>query len=321
LYLIFSTAFGGDGEEQQQAAGKPVEVEVVEGDTLSSVADKLEAAGVIGSAFFFKLEARVGGESAEIKPGKYTFRPGEDDEKIMRKLTTGKAVPTFAVTIPEGLTIEETARQVAASGEVSAKEFTQAANKTDYGFAFLEDPAVKSTEGYLYPKSYEFEKGTDARGVVNRLLEQYLIETEGIDIEGAGNRLNLTEHELVTVASLIEKESSTARERPIIASVIYNRIREGMQLQIDASIQYALGDPKAELSYEDLEVDSPYNTYQNFGLPPGPICSPSKESIRAAVEPADTDYLYYVLNREGDEHTFHTDYNDFLRAKEEAGRL
>jgi len=139
-------------------------------------------------------------------------------------------------------------------------------------------------------------------------------------VASAGERLNLTEHELVTVASLIEKESSNAGERPVIASVIYNRIRKGMPLQIDATIQYALKRPKEGLSYADLRVDSPYNTYENTGLPPGPICSPSLQSLRAAMDPAETEHLYYVLEANGEEHFFTNDYDAFLRAKEAAGR-
>jgi UPF0755 protein len=152
------------------------------------------------------------------------------------------------------------------------------------------------------------------------MLAQYLIETEGLDVAGAGERLNLTEHELVTVASLIEKESANAGERPVIASVIYNRIRKDMPLQIDATIQYALKRPKESLSYADLRVDSPYNTYENAGLPLGPICSPSLQSLQAAMDPAETDHLYYVLKANDEEHFFTEDYRAFLREKEQAGR-
>jgi UPF0755 protein len=183
----------------------------------------------------------------------------------------------------------------------------------------LKDDAIKSTEGFLFPKQYEFEKGTTAEEMVTRLLEQYLLETEDLDIEGAKNKLNLTEYELVTTASLIERESANAEERPIIASVIYNRIRQGTPLQIDATIQYARGKPKEELSLDDLEIKSPYNTYKNSGPPPGPIASPSRESIQAAIEPKETDFLYYVITADGGEHYFTNDYDDFLRAKAEAG--
>lgn len=315
VYLIVSNAMGSG----EVAEAEEHQVEVVQGDTLSSVADKLESQGVIGSSFFFTLQARMSGESADIKPGQYTFAEGEGREEILAKLTAGEAIPTFTVTIPEGLTLEQTAEVVGETGKVTEEEFLQAANKTDYGYAFLEDPAIKNTEGFLFPKSYEFEEGTDARGVVNRLLEQYLIETENVDYASASEELNLSEYELLTVASLIEREAANEEEKPRIASVIHNRIRAGMPLQIDATIQYARGEQKENLSLEDLEIDSPYNTYQNPGLPPGPIASPSLSSIRAALNPEDSNYIYYVLTPDGDEHFFTDDYNEFLQAKADAG--
>lgn len=318
IYFIYTSATGG--EEPAAASGEKVTVEVVEGDTLSSVADKLEAADIVGSATVFKLQARIDGQSAEIKPGEYDFEKGENGDSILGKLTSGKDAPTVAVTIPEGLTLKQTAETIEQGTGVSAGKFEEVANKTDYSYAFLEDPTIKTTEGFLFPKQYEFEKGTDAEQMVNRLLEQYLIETEGLDIEGAKERLNLTEYEIVTTASLVERESANAEERPIIASVIYNRIRQGMPLQIDATIQYARGKPKEELSLDDLKVQSPYNTYENPGLPPGPIASPSRESMQAAIEPEETDYLYYVLKADGQEHFFTNNYDDFLTAKAEAGR-
>lgn len=317
IYLIYTSAIGG-GQEEAGAGG--IKVTVEKGDTLSTVADKLDEAGVIGSATLFELEARVGGQSTEIKPGEYTFTSDEGGDEILAKLTTGEAAPTFTVTVPEGLTLEQTAETVAETGQVSAADFEAAAKRTDYGYAFLDDPAIKTTEGFLFPKSYEFEEGTSASQIVNRMLEQYLIETETLDIEGAKDRFNLTEYELLTVASLVEREASNSEERPLVASVIYNRIRQGMPLQIDATIQYARGKPKEDLSLQDLKIDSPYNTYENPGLPPGPIASPSRESLQAAIKPAETDYLYYVLKANGEEHYFTNNYDDFLRAKEEAGR-
>ena len=316
LYLIYTSAFAGgaDGPEG------PAKVEVVRGDTLSSVATKLEEAGAISSAFVFKLEARVEGGDTAIKTGRYTFQPGADTEEILSKLTAGEAVPTTAVTVPEGLTLSETAQTVAEGAGIPANEFEAAARRTDYGYAFLQDGEAQTTEGYLFPRSYDFEEGVTAPEVVDRLLGQYLLETGALDISGAKERLGLTEHELVTVASLIEKESANAEERPVIASVIYNRIRKDMPLQIDATIQYALKRPKENLSYADLEIKSPYNTYENEGLPPGPICSPSLQSLRAAMEPAETDHLYYVLEASGEKHFFTNDYDQFLGAKEEAGR-
>ncbi len=225
------------------------------------------------------------------------------------------------MTIPEGLTIVETAGTVAADSSVTAPAFEEAARRTDYGYAFLDDPDVGTTEGYLFPAKYDFEKGVTARQIVDRLLEQYLLETQDIDFAEAKARLDVTEDQVVTVASLIEKEAASPEEKPLIASVIYNRMRKDTPLQIDATIQYALKRPKANLSLADLKVDSPYNTYENKGLPPGPICSPGRESLEAALNPANTDYLYYVLEANGERHFFTKSYDDFLREKERGGTL
>jgi len=314
VYLVYGAVIGESEPEG------PAKIEVVKGDTLSSVAEKLERAGVISSAFMFKMEARVGGYGTEIRTGEYTFARGEENEVLLHKLTAGEAVPTLAITVPEGLSLEETAQEVAGQSGVLAANFEEAARRTDYGYGFLEDPQIKTTEGFLFPKRYEFEEGTTAPQMVTRMLEQYLLETQTLDISSAKERLNLSEYELVTVASLIEKEAAKAEERPLVASVIYNRLRRDMPLQIDASVHYALNKQGEQLSLADLKVDSPYNTYENTGLPPGPICSPSRQSLEAAISPADTDYLYYVLKANGEEHFFTKSYQEFLAAKAEAGR-
>jgi UPF0755 protein len=311
IYLLVSAVLGG-GEEE------PVTVAVEQGDTLSSVADKLEEAGVIQSSTVFKLESRFQGGETEIKAGEYRFVPGEDSEQILETLSSGESISAFTITVPEGLTLEQTARVVEEEGGVLAEEFETAAGRIDYGYDFLEDPAIRTTEGFLFPKKYEFERGVDAAQIVDRLLRQYLLEKEELDFAEAQDRFNLREYELVTVASLVEKESANPEERPLIAGVIYNRIRSGMPLQIDATVQYALGKAKEDLKFDDLDVDSPYNTYKNSGLPPGPISSPSRESIQAALEPAQTDYLYYVLEADGEKHFFTDDYDEFLEAKDQA---
>ena len=315
IFVIYSAAIGGkDGPRESRR------VQVVKGDTLSDVAAKLEEAGVIKSAFVFELQARYEGYGTEIKTGRYAFEPGQDSGKILHELTVGQAAPTFTVTIPEGLTIKETAGTVAADNSVSVPEFEEAARRTDYGYAFLDNSDVKTTEGYLFPAKYDFEKGVTARQIVDRLLEQYLLETQDLDFADAKASLDLTENQVVTVASLVEKEAASPEEKPLIASVIYNRMRKDTPLQIDATIQYALKRPKANLSLADLKVDSPYNTYENKGLPPGPICSPGRESLLAALNPASTNNLYYVLKANGEEHFFTKSYDDFLRAKAKAGR-
>jgi UPF0755 protein len=315
IFVIYSAATGGEDGTRESAR-----VQVIKGDTLSDVAAKLEEAGVIKSAFVFELQARYEGYGTQIKTGRYAFESGQDSGEILHKLTVGQAAPTFTVTIPEGLTIKETAGTVAAGSNVPAPEFDEAARRTDYGYAFLDNSEVKTTEGYLFPAKYDFERGFTARQIVDRLLQQYLLETQDLDFAEAKERLDLTENQVVIVASLVEKEAASHEEKPLIASVIYNRMRKDTPLQIDATIQYALKRPKANLSLADLKVDSPYNTYENKGLPPGPICSPGRESLLAALNPANTNYLYYVLEANGEKHFFTKSYDDFLRAKAKAGR-
>jgi UPF0755 protein len=315
IFVIYSAATGGEDGTRESAR-----VQVIKGDTLSDVAAKLEEAGVIKSAFVFELQARYEGYGTQIKTGRYAFESGQDSGEILHKLTVGQAAPTFTVTIPEGLTIKETAGTVAAGSNVPAPEFDEAARRTDYGYAFLDNSEVKTTEGYLFPAKYDFERGVTARQIVDRLLQQYLLETQDLDFAEAKERLDLTENQVVIVASLVEKEAASHEEKPLIVSVIYNRMRKDTPLQIDATIQYALKRPKANLSLADLKVDSPYNTYENKGLPPGPICSPGRESLLAALNPANTNYLYYVLEANGEKHFFTKSYDDFLRAKAKAGR-
>lgn len=314
IYLIYTTAIGAG------TAGEPVQITVEEGDSLSVVADKLSSSGAIESATGFKLEARLKGGGTLIKPGDYTFEPGTENAEILAQLTADRPDPTFTFTVPEGLTLEQTANTISSGTEIPADNFEKAAKETDYGYAFLDNPDIETTEGFLFPKQYEFKEGTEAPLIVNRMLEQYLIETQNLDFGEAREATGLNEYELLTVASLIEREAANSEERPKVASVIYNRLNVDMPLQIDATIQYARGEPKERLSLEDLEIESPYNTYTNKGLPPGPICSPSLDSIKAALEPADTDFVYYVLKKNGNEHFFTESYDRFLEAKAAAGR-
>ena len=308
LYLLASTAPGGG----------PVTIVVEKGDALSNVADKLQKAGVVRSSVLFQLEARLQEQETEVKAGEYEFTPGESGDEILGVLSRGETVPALTITVPEGLTLEQTAGVVEEQSGISAGEFQAAAERTDYGYDFLDDSAIRNTEGFLFPKQYDFERDTDAGQIVYRFLRQYSVETEALDFAALRGGVELTEYKLITIASLIEKESANPKERPIIASVIYNRLQAGMPLQVDASILYILDEPKENLKFSDLEIESPYNTYTNIGLPPGPIASPSRESIEAALRPAETDYLYYVLQVGGKEHFFTNDYDEFLEAKDEA---
>ena len=224
----------------------------------------------------------------------------------------------YRVIIPEGLNIKQTADKVDSQCKISAGDFAEATNEGDYVYGFLKDSSG-NLEGFLFPKTYTVTDKTSARGLVDMMLAQYKKETKRLDWTRATAR-GMSPYKIVVIASLIEKEARLPEERPVIASVIYNRLQAGMKLQIDATVQYALGKWKQALSYNDLEVDSPYNTYKIKGLPPAPICSPGFESIRAALYPATTNYLYYILTSPEGRHSFTNDYQQFLRWKEEQSK-
>ena len=222
------------------------------------------------------------------------------------------------VVVPEGLSIKQTADKVESQCKISAVDFTNAAKEGGYTYGFLRD-AGGNLEGFLFPKTYTVTDRTSARGLVEMMLTQYQKETKGLDWARAGVR-KMSPYQILIIASLIEKEARLPEERPVIASVIYNRLNAAMKLQIDATVQYALGKWKQALSYNDLKVDSPYNTYKIKGLPPAPICSPGFESIRAALYPTTTNYLYYILTSPEGRHSFTNDYQQFLRWKEEQNK-
>ena len=224
----------------------------------------------------------------------------------------------YKVIVPEGLDIRQTADKVDGQCRITAVDFENATKKGGYAYDFLKD-ANGNLEGFLFPKTYTVTEKTSAGGLVDMMLAQYQKETKGLDWTRAAAR-GMSPYQTLIIASLIEKEAKLPEERPVIASVIYNRLKAGMKLQIDATVQYALGKWKQALSYDDLQVDSPYNTYRIDGLPLAPICSPGFESIRAALYPASTDYIYYLLTSPEGKHSFTNNYQQFLKWKEEQNK-
>ena len=293
---------------------EPVSVVIEEGESASQIAAKLHDKGVVTSATLFRFLVWLQGREGDFKPGYYVFYTGMHYGEVFAMLEAG---PDYEVrlTIPEGLTVEQTADRVAGAVAISAADFTAAAMSGDYGVDIIPAENQGNLEGFLFPKTYELTAEVTAREIVQMLLNQFSMETSGLDWSQA-DRLGVTPYQAVIIASLIEREAVLDDERPLVAAVVYNRLGLDMPLQIDATVQYALPEWKDVLTYEDLETPSPYNTYLNKGLPPAPICSPGLASIRAALNPADVDYLYYVATGDGG-HFFTADYNEFLRVKEE----
>lgn len=285
---------------------RPVTFTVAEGATGDQVLQDLHAEGVIPcDGFVSNLLLRGTGKADRIRTGSFELTTGMTLDQAVTVLTTPPPkVPTVELVIPEGYRLTQIAEKVQADLGIPAERFLKELRSGRYELPpYLPGDAV-SLEGFLFPKSYEFvEEGLNARVVAERLLEQFQTEAEAMAFERA-EELGVTPYELVTIASMIEEEARVDRDRRLIAGVIYNRLREGMALGIDATLLYDDPTPDGELSSSDLASDTPYNTRINAGLPPTPIASPGAESLNAALNPADTEFLYYVLCADDGGHRF-----------------
>jgi UPF0755 protein len=311
-------SFGLIGSDPPPSDGTEVSVFIPEGSSAAEIAGILRKAGVISreSSFVGAVQAR--GVENKLQPGKYTLRTGMTDDDVIDALLAGaiKEEEGNKLTIPEGLTLEATAARVEEVCGIPADEFITEAHSADKylaSYPFLEGVYNNSLEGFLYPKTYIIPEGSDAEHVIRVLLDQFAIETANLDLSYAASK-NLTLYDLVIMGSMIEKETAAFEEYELVSSVLYNRLHEGMPLQICSTVVYAMGLENYDghpLLESDLLIDSPYNTYQNNSLPAGPICSPRVETIAAAAHPAETDYFYYVLTSEEGTHTFCVTYEEF----------
>lgn len=304
-------------EKETVEAGLDVNVTIPEGASGDEIASLLASNHVIENPKeYYAAVTRANAESS-LKPGSYLFKTCQDPDEVVQLLVSGPNAGV-TLTIQEGLTVAQTAQRVEECCGISADDFIAQAKASNYvsDYPFLEGAYDDSLEGYLYPKTYTFSDSVTADEIIRKLLDQFQSETASIGLEDGAN--GLTAQQIVTMASLIERETAVESERPTVASVIYNRLNANMMLQIDAAIVYARGGGSQSVTYSDLEIDSPYNVYKNYGLTPGPICSPSVSSIKAALNPDSTDYLYYVASAAGDgTHKFSSDYSQFEKDTEE----
>lgn len=288
-------------------ASKPFLVEIERGMSVREVAEVLKSQGVIRSVFDFALACRL--MDASIQAGEYRIPPRLKPTELIRAFSP-EHLALCRVTIPEGSTLKDIAAIVESSLGILGSDFLMICN--DKSFTAHLGFQANSLEGYLYPETYYFEPGTSARKVAERMVKEFR-DVVGPKYQSRIAELGMTLHKVVTIASLIEKETAVARERPLISAVIYNRLRRNMPLQIDATVIYGLKDFDGNLTRDDLEADTPYNTYTRKGLPPGPICSPSKASLLAALYPRDVPYLYFVSMNNG-HHKFSATIEEHNRA-------
>jgi len=297
--------------------GEKVTVTIPAGATAGQIAQLLEDAGVVGSASDFVDRIVADGQGEGFKPGTYALRTNETYDRIVFQLNNGPTADAARLTIPEGYAIWDIKAAVREVG-IKPAQYQAAldAHQPPTGFLSAGEQAA-TLEGFLFPATYDVAVPADANALVSDQLAAFSDNWASVDMTYASSK-NLTRYDVLKIASLIEREAQAPNDRAKIASVIYNRLRAGMSLGIDASVQYGLGS-WGELSGTDLQSDSPYNLRRFKGLPPTPICNPGVASMKAAANPAKTDYLYYYAIK-GDpkgRHWFTNSYDAFLQYQKE----
>ena len=304
VWSIFEHVSRSSGEDTSELA-----FTVVPGQAFNSIADSLYQGGIIDDTRKFKLFARLKGYDKRIKAGEYRLSSVLSPKQVLEIMVSGK-VALHRLTIPEGYNLYQIAELVAKVGLTKAPDFVQAV--TESGTVQSLGVDADTLEGYLFPDTYHFPKGLPAidiaKTMVNRFGEVFL--NEWYD---RARQLNWSVHQVVTMASIIEKETGAAFERPLIASVFHNRLAKNMRLSSDPTVIYGIKDFDGNLTRKHLTTPTPYNTYRHKGLPPGPIANPGVASLEAALYPAETDYLYFVSKKDGT-HQFSTNLREHNRA-------
>lgn len=294
------------------AAGDAVTVLVTPGMSTQAIGDLLYAKGLIKNVVMFRVVTRLERADGALQAGEYNFTKAMTVKEIIGKLVRGEtAFKQF--TIPEGFTIDQIAALLEEKKLAQASKFkAYAAGYAPYDYISPAANVKYKAEGFLFPDTYRMAAGTSPEQLAGMMASQFDKQFTPAMRQRAAE-LGLSVREVVILASLVEREAQVAKERPIIAGVFLGRLKLEMPLQSCATIQYILGYPKPELTVADTEIPSPYNTYQNMGLPPGPIASPGLASIQAVLNPADTGYLYFVANKDGS-HIFSRSYEEHLAA-------
>jgi UPF0755 protein len=292
--MVLAGLLAGCGGDPQ---GPPLRFTVPEGTGLSAVADTLSRRDIIDWPTLFRLYGQAKGASAAIKPGVYEVRAGTAWSEILEKLVDGDIVRESLV-VPEGWTATQIAERIAIIANVPPDSVLPLL--LDSGAADTHGVPGPTLEGYLYPATYVLPVGISARASVQAMVRRYQ-QVWTPELRALADSAGLSEREVVTLASIVEKEAKRWTERDTIAAVYRNRLRIGMPLQADPTVQYALGTHQRRLLYSHIAdvADNPYNTYTHAGLPPGPIASPSEGSMRAVLQPADVPYLYFVARPDG----------------------
>ncbi|MDE0170386.1 MAG: endolytic transglycosylase MltG [bacterium] len=313
--------FGAEEEVVEVQPGRTVRLEIPVGSTARGIAGILVDNGVIRSASAFESVVRSRDAGSLLKAGRYELVTGTELEEIVDILVAGPTIETFRLTIVEGRRVGEVVADIARQSEFSETELVDTLLEGDIRSAYLpgDVEGLPAWEGLLFPATYEFFTDATAEEILQRLADETERRIDRLDWTSVRLR-GYSVYEGLVIASIVEAEAGIDEDRPLIASVIYNRLGESYPLEIDATVLYAMGERGIGLTFDDLEFDSPYNTYRVAGLPPTPIGTPGSRSLEAAADPADSEYWYYVLVSEEGAHGFfpQSDYDGFLEAKRQA---
>ena len=295
IVCVAAMWFGWTAYGSRSLPAAPADVVIPDGSSLGEIADILADRHVIADPFTFRMLAKMEGVAAKARAGEFRFEPHLSEDEVLDRLVSGGAAVAVWVTIPEGYTATQIARAIAAHGLGDEGTFADAFLHTSTA---IDGERTVNLEGFLFPDTYLFPRTLSPDTAERIMLDQFRAQLPH-DAGEQARRLGYTIPQVVTIASLIEREAKADDERARMAGVYYNRLRLDMPLQVDATIEYALPEHKAELSRSDLDIDSPYNTYKYGGLPPTPIACPGAASLRAAFHPERTPFLYYVYMGNG----------------------
>lgn len=322
VLLLFGGTVGGiylyvmQNLKPVEASAEEVDITIPKGASAKQIGEILEEHGLIRNAKIFYYYARLKGTGTNLQAGDYRLKPGMEIDEILEKFAKGEVyMETFTFTIPEGLTVPQIANLLADKGYVNKEAFLKEVNEGRFDYEFLKEiPANQDRkyrlEGYLFPETYEMKKGATEHEIIDRMLKQFdsVISDEW---RSELKKRNMTLDQAVILASIVEREAVLDDERPIIAGVFYNRMNNDWLLQSCATVQYVLDKHRDVITYADLEVESPYNTYKHEGLPPGPIANPGKASLQAVIYPDQNDYFFFVTKKDGSNgHLFSKTYEE-----------
>ena len=298
---IQKPAASTEAESPENVIEKRINIKIRDGMSTAEIAERLAEKGVIDSSLKFRFFARLRGYDDKFRPGSYTFTLSMSDDDVFAKLLTGEK-KLIQFTVPEGFGVKEIAERLQNLDLADRNDFIKAAeNFAPYDYMRKRQNVFFAAEGFLFPDTYNVESDMDIEEILN-LMARNFDERLTPEMRTHAEKMGLSVYDLITLASLVEREVRFPEDRPIVAQVFLKRLKMNMPLQTDASLQYLMDTPKEDVTIADTEIDSPYNTYQHVGLPPGPIANPGMASIEAVLHPSETEYLYFVADRNGHNH-------------------